>query len=69
MPIVSISITDELLKEMNNLEKSEGFSGRSDLIRAGIRELINLKQELGVVSTKNPEERLDYGKYPVGKKL
>ena len=45
MPIVSISITSELLKEMNNLEKSEGFSGRSDLIRAGVRELINLKQE------------------------
>ena len=45
MPIVSISVTSELLKEMNNLEKSEGFSGRSDLIRAGVRELINLKQE------------------------
>ena len=45
MPIISISVTKELLKEMNHLEKSEGFSGRSDLIRAGIRELINLKQE------------------------
>ena len=52
MPIISISVTKELLKEMNHLEKSEGFSGRSDLIRAGIRELINLKQEFPMLDFK-----------------
>ena len=43
MPIVSISLTKDFLKEMDELQNSEGFSGRSELIRAGIRALINQK--------------------------
>ena len=43
MPIVSISLTKDFLKEMDELQSSEGFSGRSELIRAGIRALINQK--------------------------
>ena len=40
MPIVSISLTQEILKEIDNLQKSMGFSGRSDAIRAGIRSFV-----------------------------
>jgi len=40
MPIVSISLTEEILKEIDNLQKSMGFSGRSDAIRAGIRSFV-----------------------------
>ena len=37
MPIVSISLNDEILKQIDNLQSTMGFSGRSDAIRAGIR--------------------------------
>ena len=37
MPIVSISLTEEILREIDSLQKNLGFSGRSDAIRAGIR--------------------------------
>ena len=40
MPIVSISLNDEILTEIDKLQKSMGFSGRSEIIRAGIRNLI-----------------------------
>ena len=40
MPIVSISLNAEILSEIDKLQKSMGFSGRSEIIRAGIRNLI-----------------------------
>ena len=40
MPIVSISLTEEILKEIDSLQKNLGFSGRSDAIRAGIRSFV-----------------------------
>ena len=40
MPIVSISLTEEILKEIDSLQKNLGFSGRSDAIRAGIRSYV-----------------------------
>ena len=40
MPIVSISLNNEILSEIDKLQKSMGFSGRSEIIRAGIRNLI-----------------------------
>ena len=40
MPIVSISLTEEILKEIDSLHKNLGFSGRSDAIRAGIRSFV-----------------------------
>jgi len=40
MPIVSSSLTEEILKGIDNLQKSMGFSGRSDAIRAGIRSFV-----------------------------
>jgi CopG family nickel-responsive transcriptional regulator len=40
MTIISISLNDELLKEMEKLQKELGFSGRSDVVRAGAKMLI-----------------------------
>lgn len=45
MGIVSISLNDNILKEMDELQKEFGFSGRSELIRAGIRMLLTDKIE------------------------
>jgi CopG family nickel-responsive transcriptional regulator len=41
MPIVSISLNDEILSQLDNLKKSMGFSGRSEAIRAGIRTFVS----------------------------
>ncbi|MEM0441719.1 MAG: CopG family ribbon-helix-helix protein [Candidatus Nitrosocaldus sp.] len=43
--IVSISLTDSMLKEIDELQKEFGFSGRSEVIRAGIRMLLTDKVE------------------------
>lgn len=40
VPIVSISLNDEILTELDKLQKSMGFSGRSEAIRAGIRTFV-----------------------------
>jgi CopG family nickel-responsive transcriptional regulator len=40
MTIISISLNDKLLKEMEELQKELGFSGRSDVVRAGAKMLI-----------------------------
>ena len=41
MPIVSISLNEEILTELDKLQKSMGFSGRSEAIRAGIRSFVS----------------------------
>ena len=45
MPIVSISLTEEILKEIDSLQKNLGFSGRSDAIRAGIRSYVSEEKQ------------------------
>src|SRR2546426_8034076 len=40
MPIVSISINDALLSEMEAMKKQLGYSGKSELLRAALRTLI-----------------------------
>ena len=45
MPIVSISLTEEILKEIDALQKNLGFSGRSDAIRAGIRSFVSEEKQ------------------------
>jgi len=40
MPIVSLSLPDRMLKAMDEIQYSVGFSGRSELVRAGIRLLL-----------------------------
>ena len=50
MPIVSISLTEEILKELDNLQKTMGFSGRSDAIRAGIRSFVSEEKQKAELS-------------------
>lgn len=45
MPIVSISLNDELLAELDRLQKSMGFAGRSEAIRAGIRNFVSEEKQ------------------------
>jgi CopG family nickel-responsive transcriptional regulator len=40
MPIVSLSLPDQMVKAMDEIQDSIGFSGRSELIRAAIRLLL-----------------------------
>jgi CopG family nickel-responsive transcriptional regulator len=37
MPIISISLNDNILEEMANSQNNLGFSGRSELVRAAVR--------------------------------
>jgi len=50
MPIVSLSIPDAMLKDMAELEKSFGFTGRSELVRAAIRLMKNEDRERSSLS-------------------
>jgi CopG family nickel-responsive transcriptional regulator len=45
MPIVSISLNEKMLEEIDRLQKELGFSGRSEVIRAGARMLLADKKE------------------------
>ncbi|KAG0511295.1 MAG: putative nickel-responsive regulator 1 [Nitrosopumilales archaeon] len=45
MPIVSISLNDEILAELDMLKKTMGFSGRSEAIRAGIRNFVSEEKQ------------------------
>jgi len=47
MPIVSISLNDEILSELDKLQSSMGFSGRSEAIRAGIRSFVSEEKQKG----------------------
>jgi CopG family nickel-responsive transcriptional regulator len=40
MPIISISLNDNILDEVANSQNTLGFSGRSELIRAAVRMFI-----------------------------
>jgi CopG family nickel-responsive transcriptional regulator len=40
MTIISISLTDDILEEIDKLQKELGFSGRSEVVRAGARMLL-----------------------------
>ncbi len=45
MPIVSISLNDEILNELDGLRSSLGFTGRSEIIRAGIRSFVQEEKQ------------------------
>lgn len=45
MAIISISLSDKLLQEIDQLKDEVGFSGRSEVIRASTRMLIADNQE------------------------
>ncbi|MHC1635205.1 MAG: CopG family ribbon-helix-helix protein [Candidatus Methanospirareceae archaeon] len=46
MVIISVSINEEMLKEIERLQRELGFSGRSELIRASVRMLIADNKEI-----------------------
>jgi CopG family transcriptional regulator, nickel-responsive regulator len=50
MPIISLSLPDGLLKEMDDLEESSGFTGRSELVRAAVRLLLAENREKSSLS-------------------
>ena len=45
MPIVSLSFPEKMLSEMDEIQGALGYSGRSELVRAGIRLLIQDTKE------------------------
>ena len=45
MPIDSISLNQEILSELDKLQKTMGFSGRSEAIRAGIRTFVSEEKQ------------------------
>ena len=52
--VVSISLNSEMIKELDKLQKSMGFSGRSEIVRAGIRIFVQEeKQRQGMHGTKS----------------
>ena len=50
MPIVSLSLPDQLIKEIDQIQEVQGFTGRSELVRAAIRLLIEDSKEKDQVS-------------------
>jgi CopG family nickel-responsive transcriptional regulator len=45
MPVVSLSINDGLLEELDKVRDDLGYSGRSEVIRAAIRLLLTDARE------------------------
>ena len=45
MPIVSLSFPDQMIRDMDDIQKSLGFTGRSELVRAAIRLMLEDKKE------------------------
>lgn len=45
MTIVSISLNEDIIKDINRLQKNLGFSGRSEIVRAGLRYMIAEQKE------------------------
>lgn len=50
MPIISASIDEETLEELDSLCKALSLSGRSEAVRAGIRALAAENAEVGALS-------------------
>lgn len=50
MPIISISLNNELLSELDKLQKTMGFAGRSEVIRAGIRNYVSEEKQKSELS-------------------
>ena len=41
LPIVSVSLPEELVDSMNSIQESQGYAGRSEVVRAAIRLLLS----------------------------
>jgi len=70
MAIVSVSLNEEIISEMKKIEKEFGFSGRSEVVRAGIMLLademnqrINMKGKIdALVVVSHSEENVAVSK-------
>lgn len=49
MTVVSLSFPESMLKEMDDMQKSSGFTGRSELVRAAIRMMLEDARERSLV--------------------
>lgn len=45
MVIVSVSLNDEILSQMDQVQKVLGFTGRSEIVRAGIRNILSEERQ------------------------
>jgi CopG family transcriptional regulator, nickel-responsive regulator len=45
LPVVSLSFPESMIKDMDDLQKSMGFTGRSELVRSSIRLLLQEVKE------------------------
>jgi len=52
MAIVSISLAEEILKQVDTLQKKRGFSGRSEVVRTAINRFLNDEKQFAEVSGK-----------------
>ncbi len=50
MPIVSLSLDKETLNELDKIQNFFGFKGRSQTVKAAIRELLTSNKSLSVLS-------------------
>jgi CopG family nickel-responsive transcriptional regulator len=50
MPVVSLSFPDQLIQAMDEVQKSRGFSGRSELVRAALRLMLEEDREKASLS-------------------
>lgn len=48
--IISISLNDEILEFIDEIQKNKGYSGRSEVVRAGIRNIIEEEKKLKELS-------------------
>lgn len=52
--VVSISLNKDMIRELDTLQKTLGFTGRSEIVRAGIRTFVQEeKQKQGMKGDKN----------------
>ncbi|HYC12413.1 MAG TPA: CopG family ribbon-helix-helix protein [Nitrososphaerales archaeon] len=52
VPIVSLSLPDQMVKAMDEIQESVGFAGRSELMRAAIRLLLEDTKDKNALSGK-----------------
>jgi CopG family nickel-responsive transcriptional regulator len=52
MPIVSLSFPQQMIDDMDEVQKSLGFTGRSELVRSGVRLLLQDVKDKGAMSGK-----------------
>lgn len=55
MTIVSVSLNENLLEDLDKIQEQHGYTGRSEVIRAAIRTLIQQKNNLNQL---NNEEKI-----------